>query len=150
MRDLIVTKDKAPHLPNVRGADAGTGGQPLKTYTEFFEWLRQGVKRDRFLAVIRAVDTEMILQILAHPRQINLRCDVHRIQGIGRPNPRQHQELGALDGATTDDDFFGGKGLFDLAVHFILNAARLVVFKNDAMGQGPGLQSEVRTFERRF
>ena len=112
--------------------------------------MRQGVKRDRFLAVIRTVDTEMVLQVLTDARQIDLRRDVHCIQGIGRSDPRQHQELGALDGAATDDDLFGSKGLFDLAADFILNAARLVVFKNDAAGKGPGLQRQVRTFERRF
>ena len=65
MGHLIVAKDKSPHLPDVRGANAGPGGQPLKTHTEFFERLCKGVQGNRFLAVKGTVDRLVAINFTA-------------------------------------------------------------------------------------
>ena len=141
VRYLIVAKDKSPHLPDVRGANAGAGGQPLKTYTEFFERLRKGVQGDRFFAVKGTVDTEVILQILAHAGQVDLRCDIQGLLGIGRADAREHEQLRALYSAATDNDFFRSEGLGYLTIDFIFNAARPAVFNNQFSGKCSRLQS---------
>ena len=125
----------------MRGANAGPGGQPLKTHTEFFERLCKGVQGNRLLAIKGTVDTEMILQILAYAGQIDLRCDIQSPQGIGRADPREHQQLRALYSAATDNDFFRGEGLGYLTIDFIFNAARPAVFNNQFSGKCSRLQS---------
>ena len=92
-------------------------------------------------------DVGMVAQILPHAGRIQHHRNAQPVQRGGRPDARQHQQLGRGDGAGAEDDFGAGDGeLFAAAFHLGAHGPRPPVgagFEQDAMHRYIGLDGEV-------
>ena len=50
------------------------------------------------------IDIKVVLEVLAHPRKMVYRVHSDMAKMISVANTRQHQQLGSIDSASTEDD----------------------------------------------
>ena len=92
------------------------------------------VERQRFPARPAQVEKRVVLQVVAHPGQVEHRFDTELPQVVTRADSREHQNLGAVDGARRDDHLAPGAGQDELAAVPVDDARRSVLFDHDALG----------------
>ena len=78
----------AARLEQVRGRDAGFRREPLEPDLELAPRRGRSVERDRFDALVLDRPVEMVLQVLAHARQVVRHGDAERPRGGPRGRPR--------------------------------------------------------------
>src|ERR1700678_266740 len=87
----------------------------------------------------------MIAQILADSGQIRDQWNVVPGEFGSRPDPREHQELRGVDGASTDDDLAPHPRLSLLRAHAVAYSHRAAAFDQDLASQRVGDDGEVGT-----
>ena len=104
VRHVRAAADEAACLDVARAGGPGSVQEPLDPRPQHPEPLLLLVEADGLGAGAHEVDIQVVLEVLAHARQVVDRLDSHLAEVFSVANTRQHQQLGCVDGASTQDD----------------------------------------------
>ena len=90
----------------------------------------------------------MIPQILPHPRQFLHQGDTQSLQLLGRPHPRQHQQMRRLQPPGAEDNLLAGHGE-NIAAAFHFHPYRPFALKNHPPRQYFGADSQIQAMAGR-
>jgi hypothetical protein len=108
------------------------------------------VGRDRLGALVDHPQLQVVLQVLAHARQVVRDRHAHLAQMRRRPDAGEQQELRALQRARREDHLAPRGHLPRLAALPVLDAARAPVVEHDARRLRVRLDAQVRARSRRL
>ena len=102
-----------------------------------------GSERDGSGAGVETGRARWSLEILADAGQVSDHGDAERVQVIGWADAAEHEQLGRIDGAATQQDFtLGADGVAD-AVLNVFDGHGAIAIKDDSGGHGAGDDLEV-------
>src|SRR6185437_6377158 len=100
-------------------------------------------------AAIDDAPADMVLQILANPRQVVLHLDPQRLQQRTGADSRQLQNLRGVDGAAAEQHLPPRRGFLDHAVLLVADAGRALALHQHLMGQRVRLDPQIAPAFRR-
>ena len=99
-----VTPDEAPGLQVGGGGRAGPVEEPLEAHLDHPQALLFAVESHRLGAALDDVELQVVLQVAADTREVVERLDTNTSQLVTVPHTRQQQQLGGVDGSSTEYD----------------------------------------------
>ena len=99
-----VTPDEAPGLQVGGGGRAGPVEEPLEAHLDHPQALLFAVESHRLGAALDDVELQVVLQVAADTREVVERLDTNTSQLVTVPHTRQQQQLGRVDGSSTQYD----------------------------------------------
>ena len=145
-----VRADEAAAFEMVRDREAALEQHPFGADQEAAEEAHLAVQGDGFLAGILDIDLGMVLQVLAHARQIMQDFDARLLQHRPRPDARALQQVRRGDGTGGDQHLAPGLGHLALALMVVFYPHGALALQQDAPGHGMGDHGQVRAAHRGF
>jgi hypothetical protein len=137
--DLVVRADEAAALEVVRGAGPAAEEEPAEEDARPVAPLHRRRDRDGLRGAVLDVDLEVVLEVLADPRQVVDDVDPERAQLVRVADARELQQLRRVDRAAAEDHLVRADRL---ALHLDADRARPV--EDDARDERPRAHLEVR------
>ena len=129
-RDLIAAADERARLAHARGHRPGSGEQILQPISQSAVGPVGFVVADR-RGLGGQVDVHMVLEVLAHARQVVDDVDAQRAQLVGRSDAGKQKQPRRVDRATAEHDLPVGVGGHRLVLAQVLDADRLPFLHKD-------------------
>ena len=104
VRHTRVTPDEASGLQVGGGGGAGPVEEPLNPHLDHPQSLLFTVETHRLGAALDDVELQVVLQVAADTREVVERLDTNTSQLVTVPHTRQQQQLGRVDGSSTQYD----------------------------------------------
>ncbi len=142
--DPGTTADEPAAFKIVRCPQSGLGKEPLRPDHRLRDQVPVLVERDRLLGGELDIHLQMVLQIAPDTGAIRNHIDAMLGQMRGRPDARQHEDLGRVDRRGGEDHLTPRP---DRPATGQSDANRAPLFQHDALHE-PAYQITVRAFER--
>ncbi|MNQ36399.1 hypothetical protein D3C85_499190 [compost metagenome] len=139
----LLGADEATRLEMVAGAQAILEQQPAQADQGLGEQAHLAVQRHRLLAFVLDVDFRVVLQILAHPRQVVSHFDAGLLQHRSRTYARTLQQVRRTDGTGRHQHLAVAVDGMGLAALVVLHADDALAIEEDAAGHGVGDHRQV-------
>ena len=141
--------DEAAALEVIAGAEAVPGEEPARADERAAHQRNLRVKRDGLAAGDLKVELQVILQVLAHTRQLAHHVDAVGGELVSRADARQHQQLGRIDRTGAQDHLAPCAHLVKEAAAPITDADRPTPFEQYARGERVRAHRQVAPAHRR-
>src|SRR5690625_186422 len=148
--DAGAAADEAARLEVAGGAWTLFEEQPSCADPRLVPRLSCRIDADRLCAGMLHVDFQVILEVLAYPRQLVHHFDPSSAQHLRRADPRQLQQLGRVDGAGADDYLPAGAQDVGAAAPRHLDADGPLPLEEHPQGEHAALHRHVRSLHRRI